>query len=33
MRPYVAAAEKEVAREEIGFLAIHIQRVVDPDAV
>mgnify|MGYP005803594785 FL=1 len=25
--------KKEVAREEIGFLAIHIQRVVDPDAV
>lgn len=23
----------EVAREEIGFLAIHIQRVIDPDAV
>lgn len=25
--------KKEVAREEIGFLAIHIQRVIDPDAV
>lgn len=24
---------KEVAREEIGFLAIHIRRVIDPDAV
>ena len=27
------ALKKEVAREEIGFLAIHIQRVIDPDAV
>ena len=25
--------KKEVAAEEIGFLAIHIQRVIDPDAV
>ncbi len=25
--------KKDVAREEIGFLAIHIQRVIDPDAV
>lgn len=27
------ALKKEVGREEIGFLAIHIQRVIDPDAV
>lgn len=27
------ALKKEVAREEIGFLAINIQRVIDPDAV
>ena len=25
--------KKNVAREEIGFLAIHIQRVIDPEAV